>query len=182
MKPERLVSRLMVIAFLASLPVTTGACGFILTHAPPEGHEQMDYFTCTESDAGPIIDFVWAGLNVAGAIVYASDPDAYENSSAGIAVGLGWGAFSTSAGIVGLNKTKKCRAAKRQLAERQARGRAAERDQPADILVQTVVLMPAVDTLNNAGLVTAHATGAVIIAARTDNVVGTGNIVVVSPR
>jgi uncharacterized protein YjdB len=179
----------------------------------------MDYFTCTESDAGPIIDFVWAGLNVAGAIVYASDPDAYENSSAGIAVGLGWGAFSTSAGIVGLNKTKKCRAAKRQLAERQARGRAAERDQPADILVQTVVLMPAVDTLsvgeqvqlvaaaynssgaiiankmfawsssndatasvNNAGLVTAHATGAVIIAARTDNVVGTGNIVVVSPR
>lgn len=179
----------------------------------------MDYFTCTESDAGPIIDFVWAGLNVAGALVYASDPDAYENSSAGIAVGLSWGVFSTSAGIVGVNKTKKCREAKRQLAERQARGRTAEQDQPADMVVQTVVLAPAVDTLtvgeqvqlmatahnsggaiiankmfawsssndaiasvSGAGQVTAHAVGAVVIAARTDGVVGTSSIVVVSPH
>ena len=36
----------------------------------------------------------------------------------------------------------------------------------------------AIASVNNAGLVTAHATGAVVIAANTDNVVGTANIVV----
>ena len=179
----------------------------------------MDYFTCTEGDVGPIVDFVWAGLNLAGVIAIASDPDAYENSTGGVVVGLSWVAFSGAAGIVGLNKTKKCRAAKRQLAERAARGRAAERDQPADIVVQSVDLTPAADTLtvgervqlvataynssgavipnrmfswsssndamasvSNAGLVTAYAVGAVVIAGRTDNVVGRANIVVVSPR
>lgn len=224
MKPKRLVVRLVVIAIVGSLPVTTGACGFILTHGPPEGHEQMDYFTCTEGDVGPILDFVWAGLNLAGAIACAAQSDDYYDDSyydkgTCTAVGLTWGVVSTSAGVVGVNKTKKCRAAKLQLAERQARGRATPRAQPADIIVQTVVLMPAADTLtvgeqvqlvasaynssgaiiankmfawsssndaissvSSAGLVTAHAVGSVVIAARTDNVVGTSQILVVSAR
>ncbi len=223
MKPKRLVTRFVVILSLAFLPVTAGACGFFLTHGPPEGYEQMSYFTCTEEDIGPILDFAWAGLNVAGAIICAAQGDDYYNES-GIdsgtctAVGLTWGVVSTSAGIVGVNKTKKCRDAHRQLSERQAQGRAGELVQPADLIVQTVVLTPALDTLtvgqqvqlvasaynsrgviianrmfswsssndaicsvNNSGIIMAHAIGSVVIAARTDNVVGTSHIVVVSP-
>ncbi|MDH3459125.1 MAG: Ig-like domain-containing protein, partial [Gemmatimonadota bacterium] len=40
----------------------------------------------------------------------------------------------------------------------------------------------AIASVNNAGLVTAHASGAVVIAANTDNVVGIANMVVASPR
>ena len=119
-----------------------------------------------------------------------------------------------SAGV-GFSKSKSCRAAKRQLAERQ---RAARAQRVADAVAQTVVVRPAVDTLaiggrvqlgaiaycssggilhnktsawsssddaiasvNDAGQVTAHANGAVVIAANTDNVVGTANVVVASP-
>ena len=186
---------------------------------PPVGHEQMDYFTCTEGDAGPILDIVWAGLNVAGAVVCAADPDSYENSGACVAVGLGWGALSGTSAVVGFGKTKKCRDAKQQLAERQSQQRAPGREQQADIVVQSVVLTPSADTLaigdrvqltaaaynssgavipnrmfawsssndaiasvSSTGLVTAHATGEVVIAARTDNVVGTATLVIVSRR
>ena len=204
----------------ALLPVVTGGCGFLFSHAPPEGHEQMDYFTCTEGDAGPIIDIVWAGLNVAGAAVIASDPDTYANADAAIVGGISWGVISGAAAVVGFNKSKKCRAAKRALAERQGQRPAVRREpQPADDVVQAVVINPAADTLgvgervqlvasaynssggmvpnkmfawsssnaaiasvNNAGLVTAHASGAVVIAANTDNVVGIANMVVASPR
>ncbi len=119
MNRKRFASHLTVVALLGLLPMATGACGFIFSHAPPQGHEQMEYFTCTESNTGPIIDVIWAGLNVLGVLVVAGDPDAYVNSSEAIAGGLAWGAFSGAAAGVGFNKSKKCRAAKRQLAERQ---------------------------------------------------------------
>ncbi len=45
------------------LPAVTSGCGFVFTHAPPDRHYEMDYFACTENNAGPIIDLVWAGLN-----------------------------------------------------------------------------------------------------------------------
>jgi uncharacterized protein YjdB len=194
--------------------MTTGACGFIFSHAPPEGHEEMDYFTCTDNNAGPIIDVIWASLNVLGALVAAGDPDAYENSSQIIAVGLSWGVLSGAAAGVGFNKTKKCKAAKRAQAQRQGQG-AREDTRAGDTVVQAVVVSPdaatltvgqriqlvatalnssggsvpnkmftwsssndAIASVNNAGQVTAHAVGSVVIAANTDNIVGTTNVVV----
>ena len=175
----------------------------------------MDHFSCTESDAGPILDFVWAGLNVLGAIAVAADPDGYEDSEQIIVVGLAWGIFSSASGATGLGKTKKCRAAKQEVAALHAEERRGEVS-PTDMVVQAVVLTPSVDTLavneqrqliavaydtsgavipdrtfywsssndaiasvSNAGLVRAHASGAAVIAARADNVVGTATIVVV---
>ena len=214
---KRFGSRLMTISLLALLPTATG-CGFVFSHAPPEGHEQLDYFTCTENNAGPIIDVVWASLNVLGALVAAGDPDAYAEGT--VAIGLSWGILSAAAAGVGFNKSKKCKAAKRALAARQVQGRVQRREPPpADLVVQAVVLNPPADTLrvgervqltataygsggvaipnklfrwsssndaiasvNNAGLVTAHASGTVVIAANTDNIVGTANIVVTSQR
>jgi len=113
---------------------------------------------------------------------------------------------------VGFDKTSKCIAAKRKLAERRAKA-------PAVADVQTVQITPAVDTLavgeriqliasaiassgaavpdrtfawsssndaiasvSNSGLVTTHATGMVVIAANTNNLVGTASIVVVAVR
>jgi hypothetical protein len=210
------------VCLIGVLLAGTQACGFLFSHAPPEGHEQMDYFSCTENNTGPIIDVVWGSLNVIGALVVASDPDYYESEGydpgTAVAVGLAWGAVSGTAAVVGFNKSKKCRAAKQALAERQAQALpAAEQPTPSlDMTVHAVVISPASDTLksigaqvqltatarnsagvvvfnkafrwsssndaiasvSNAGLVTAHAPGTVAIAANTENVVGTAEIVV----
>ena len=214
---KRFGSRLMTVSLLTLLPMAT-SCGFLFSHAPPEGHEQMDFFSCTESNAGPIIDVIWASLNVLGALAAASDPDAYAEGTT--AIGLSWGILSGAAAGVGFNKSKKCKAAKRALAARQTQGRVERREPPpADLVVQAVVVSPAADTLqvgervqltataynsggvaipnqpfrwsssndaivsvNNAGQITAHASGTVVIAANTNNVVGTANIVVASRR
>ena len=72
--------------------MATGACGFIFSHGPPEGHEQMDYFVCTESNAGPIIGPTCGGLLVFAALSAAADPGlydlAYYSNSGDIAVVL----------------------------------------------------------------------------------------------
>ena len=200
------------VVVLALLPLLLTGCGFVLTQGPPSGHEQMAAFSCTESNAGPTLDIAWAGLNVLGAVIAASDPSAYENSGQIVAVGVGWGVFSSFAAASGFNKSKQCRRALQQLAQRNAR--------PTDVpSVQAVVVSPPEDTLgtgervqlvasahgsggtaipnrdfmwsssndaiasvSNAGLVTAHAAGTVVIAANTSNVVGTVRIVVTAPR
>jgi hypothetical protein len=218
------LSRLATASILGFLLMSSTGCGFIFSHAPPEGYEQMDYFSCTESNAGPIIDVVWGSLGVINAILVAADPDYYrdEGYEPGglIAVSLSWGMVSGAAAVVGFNKSKKCRAAKLELAQRQARGRMERTDLAAgDVVVQAVVIAPATDTLlvgervqlmatahnssgasipnkvftwsssndaiasvTNAGLVTAHANGTVVVAANTDNVVGTARIVVKAPE
>jgi len=215
MKTERCVARTAAVALVGCLTIVSSACGFIFSHAPPDGHEQMNSFSCTESNAGPIVDIVWAGLNVVGAVQAASDPDAYVNSSQIVAVGLSWGVVSSAAAAVGFNKSNRCRAAKRQLGERQARGLVA----PVVSIPRGVVIAPSADTLrvgervqlvatahssggavipqsiftwtssndaiasvNGAGLVTAHAAGSVVIAARAADVVGTASVLVLPPR
>ena len=201
MNRTRFASRLTAVAFLGLVPAATGACGFILSHAPPVGHEQMDSFTCTESNVGPIVEGLYGFLVFGTALSFGAQIS-----------GLAYAGFFSVAAAVGFSKSRKCRAAKRALAQRLS----ARRDPRAvDTVVQAVVVNPATDTVtigervqlvatahnssgaivanrmfvwsssndaiasvNNAGLVTAHATGAVVIAAHTDVMVGTANIVV----
>jgi uncharacterized protein YjdB len=142
MKPK-----LIVLGFLSLL--STG-CGFVFTHAPPTGHEQMESFTCTESDAGPILDVVWASLNVLGAAAAASDPNAYENSGQIVTVGLAWGVFSSLSAASGFKKSKQCRRALQQLVQRQAQRQPSPTGQilPTDVpSVQAVLVNPSEDTL-----------------------------------
>jgi len=110
--------RLPLVAVLA-LPLSAGTvgCGFIFTHGPPEGYKQMDYFSCTEANTGPILDVVWGGLNLLGAMAAASNPDEYENSDQIVAVGLMWAGVSGAAAAVGFSKTSKCRDAKQEMAQ-----------------------------------------------------------------
>ena len=91
---KRLGSRPMTISLLALMALTTG-CGFIVSHGPPEGHEQLDYFTCTESNTGPILDVIFASLNVISALAVAADPNSnfYIDSDQAIVSGLLVGCF-----------------------------------------------------------------------------------------
>lgn len=220
METQKRFSQLAGCALAACLALMSAGCGLLISRGPPAGHEQMAYFSCTESDAGPTVDLIWAALNVIGAAVAAADPDAYEDPDQIIVVGLGWGVVSSVSAVSGFRKSSRCRAAKQQLAERQAQGRAAPLGpQPDTAIVQAVVVSPPADTLmvgervqlvatahgssgavipgrvftwsssndaiasvGNAGLVSAHAAGAVVIAANTGNVVGTAQIVVVAQR
>src|SRR5258705_12721776 len=120
MKRTNGIRRACIAGCLAICALSVSACGFVFTHGPPAGHENLQYFSCTESNTGPILDIVWAGLNVIGALTVAGDPSSYDNPDERVAVGVAWGVVSSSAAAVGFNKTKKCRAAKQQLAARQA--------------------------------------------------------------
>ena len=130
-----------------ALLVAISSCGFIMTQAPPQNHEQLTYFSCTESNAGPIIDIIWAGLNVLGAVSVAGDPNSYNNPGQVEAVGFTWGVVSGAAAVVGFGKTSRCRAAKRQLAERQARGHTEVHSAGSDSSVAAVTIAPGADTL-----------------------------------
>ena len=99
-------SRIALLA-LTCVALATSGCGLIFSKGPPAGHEQMDYFTCTESDVGPILDVVWGSLNLLGALSIASNPEAYEetygvSSSSGIAIGIAWAGISTASAVTGL--------------------------------------------------------------------------------
>ncbi len=211
MNRNRSLSHLTIL-LLGVTPFALGACGLLFTHGPPPEHEHLDYFTCTESNTGPILDVVWGALNLVGAAAIAGNPDQYDNPDQAEASGVIWGLVSGVSAGVGFDKTSKCIAAKRKLAERRAKA-------PAVADVQTVQITPAVDTLavgeriqliasaiassgaavpdrtfawsssndaiasvSNSGLVTTHATGMVVIAANTNNLVGTASIVVMAVR
>jgi len=136
---------------LAVLPVATAGCGFLLVQGPPSGHQQMTAFSCTEGTAGPILDLVWGGLNVLGAVAAMSSPDSYENPDQIVVVGLGWGLVSGLSAAAGFNKTTQCKAALQQLSARSghaaALGAAAPIGLPSDLTVQAVSIGPSADTL-----------------------------------
>ncbi len=205
---------------LGLLSLLQTGCGFVFSKGPPAGHEQMLAFSCTESDAGPILDIIWGGLNVLGALTVASDPSSYDNPGQVEVVGVAWGVFSSFSAASGFNKSKQCRRALQQLAERNAQRANPALALPADLSSFAVVVVSpsddsvrvgeqrqlvataqnssgtpipnrefrwsssndAVASVSNAGLVTAHAAGTVVIAANSGNVVGTARIVVTAPR
>jgi hypothetical protein len=141
-------SRYRLATFLTLIPFALGACGLLFTHGPPAGYEHLESFSCTQSNTGPVIDVVWAALNVAGALVVAGSPDQYENPDQAEASGIFWGVLSGVAAGVGFDKVKKCVAAKRDLAERQAKARATAPVPPISSGdIQTVQVAPGVDTL-----------------------------------
>ncbi len=146
MNPQGSLYRLAIV--LTLIPFALGACGLIFTHGPPAEYEHLEHFSCTASNTGPVIDVVWGALNLAGALVVAGNPDQYLNPDQAEASGLFWGVLSGVSAGVGFDKVKKCVAAKRDLAERQAKARSSAAGPslgPADI--HSVQVAPAVDTL-----------------------------------
>jgi hypothetical protein len=110
---------------LAAVPLH--GCGWLFVHAPPEGHERLPYFTCTEESTLPTLDGIFAGLALVGTVVAATSADeagygsyggdTYSAQSivvGGIAEGLVFGLSAAS----GARKVRECREAKRQWLER----------------------------------------------------------------
>ena len=129
------------------LLVAASGCGFAFTHGPPAGHEQLEYIPCTESDAGPILDLIWGGLNVLGAIAVAAEPDQYDAAGVTIASGLAWGVFSSFSAASGFRKASACQSARAALAHRQAERSVMPVAMTDSVMVVAVVISPAADTL-----------------------------------
>ncbi len=51
-------------SLIAWLTFSAGGCSFVFVSGPPLGHEELEYFTCTESNSVPVLDVLWAGLDV----------------------------------------------------------------------------------------------------------------------
>ncbi len=112
-------ARSAILALLVAGLLGNTGCSFLFVSGPPDPMPQQPvYLSCTESNAWPIIDAIWAGLNGLGAAVAVSAEEGtgegeIENRGQVIAVGLAWLAISGSASIYGFSKTGKCRHARR---------------------------------------------------------------------
>jgi hypothetical protein len=113
MRPRPTLCALAVIAALAG---TTG-CSFVLVHGPPAGPERLAEFSCTRSNALPILDAIAAGTSLfLGAKLLTANTSDAGGWAAGIVVaGTGFALegllFGTSA-VGGFVKTSRCRAAR----------------------------------------------------------------------
>jgi len=121
MKP---CSALCTLVLGAALAGTTG-CSFVLVHGPPAGHDRLAAFSCTSSNALPILDAIAAGtgLFVGGTLLAATSSDASGWVAPYVVVGAGFAldglVYGTSA-VSGFVKTSRCRAALRELGAREA--------------------------------------------------------------
>jgi hypothetical protein len=171
MKRDRRRSSLCAVAMTGFLLLPMFGCGFFLTKGPPAGYEGMEYFTCTESNAGPIVDVIWGGLNVLGAGVASVSPDDEGNRNQAVTVGLSWGVVSGLSAATGFRKTSQCRRAKQLQMERLARARGASTPASDAPLVRAVVVTPAARSLTIGErvqlLATAHSSSGAVIPDRS---------------
>ena len=136
--------------------LAVGGCGFALVKGPPTTHQSQIYFNCTEGNAGPMVDLGWASLSLLLVMTPGNDSRSEPEPVTGIAkvIGLTSAVVSGSSAIVGFGKTRRCRDAKRLLAERLAQGSTvapqaagAQSNPAAANSVQAVTIRPAADTI-----------------------------------
>lgn len=111
------VTRLGVISAMILTMSLHSGCSFLFVKGPPANHAEVASFDCSEGNAWPVIDTIWAGLNGLGAASAAGDD---ENPDQGqiVAVGLAWLAVSGISAIYGFSKVSACSDAKRLRDER----------------------------------------------------------------
>ena len=107
---------IMQCSVIAWLTFSAGGCSFVFVSGPPLGHEELEYFTCTESNSVPVLDVLWAGLNASSLAAGASS----SPSGAVVGVSLGWVALSGFSAWTGFKRVNECRAARIELARRTA--------------------------------------------------------------
>jgi len=85
----------------------------------PANHQQLVAFDCTTSVAAPVLDAVWGGLNLAGALAAASGNDRSwsgpSDRGTTFIVGMGWAVISGVAAGYGFVHTRVCRQAKDEI-------------------------------------------------------------------
>lgn len=97
-------------------------CSFLFVHGPPEKHENLRYFDCTSSYAGPVADTGWALTDgVFFAALASAHGDLEEDGSGeknytGEMVFLGvLGVIHIASAIYGVGNAGQCRDAKQHL-------------------------------------------------------------------
>jgi hypothetical protein len=130
MRTTNLIAIMMVALLFHS------GCSFLFVKGPPEQHAQMSSFDCSESNAWPVIDTIWAGLNGLGAISASNDsttPSPGQPShSQVVAVGVSWLVVSGISAIYGFSKVSTCNDARRQREERYQRAAGVSGAPPVD--------------------------------------------------
>ncbi len=114
MRKRRTAGALALSAILA----TSGGCSFVLVQGPPRQHEQLASFSCTRSNAVPVLDAVLAGTSLfVGATLLAATgghTDTWLGPYAvvGTTFTLEGMVFGVSS-LVGFRRTADCRTAHR---------------------------------------------------------------------
>ncbi len=113
MRPRSALRSLLLGAALAG----STSCSFVLVHGPPAGPERWAPFSCTRSNALPILDALVAvtGFFVGGTLVAGGSSSEWTVPYAVVGGGfvLEGLVFGTSA-VTGFAKTSRCRAARRE--------------------------------------------------------------------
>jgi hypothetical protein len=67
--------RRIVLALALSFSLPLSACSFVFVSGPPPQHEQLPYFSCTESRVAPVLDVIFAVLQGANFLLAATQSD-----------------------------------------------------------------------------------------------------------
>ncbi|HEX4423252.1 MAG TPA: hypothetical protein VH165_35320 [Kofleriaceae bacterium] len=94
-------------------------CSFLFVSGPPADHARRASFDCSESNAVPVLDTIWAGLNALGAISATGD-GTNPNQGEIVAVGVGWLVVSGISAIYGYSQVSQCKKAKQEREDRYA--------------------------------------------------------------
>ncbi len=114
-----------------ALAISITGCSFVFVDGPPKNHSQRPSFDCSSSHAVPVLDAVFAALEIANFALAAYDTDqdwndTYKNQApfsrkTGLAIYGVLAALGASGSYYGFDRTTACREAKAELAARQAR-------------------------------------------------------------
>lgn len=126
------------------LCVSSPACSILLVDGPPEGYRQMSSFRCTEGDAIPVLDALWAAANgvaAANAWLDTTTPERTEIMVFGTSMTVVAGVSSA----IGFRRRSACREARLEMS------RLRQQRPPADDAAESDGGAPALDGLDVPG-------------------------------
>ena len=98
-----------------SFALSAGGCSWIFLNGPPVGHEERDFFYCTESKTAPVIDAIIGGYT----LLKASTIYGYALIDPQVNRFIWAGLFGASA-YTGFGRVKRCQSAQLEAARRRA--------------------------------------------------------------
>jgi hypothetical protein len=107
------VKRVGWVAAMISTMAFQSGCSALFVHGPPANHAELASFECSDSNAWPVVDTIWAGLNGLGAASAAGD-DANPDQDQIVLVGVTWLVISGASAIYGFSKVAACHDARGQ--------------------------------------------------------------------
>jgi len=148
-KKTRSTSTTLVVVTISLL---SSGCGLLMTTAPPANHVSLPAFSCTESNVGPGLDGIMAGMMVLnGGLTLANSDDYYYSKKEAhtvVAINAGLGLLYGISASKGMQKTKDCRAAKQEFMLRMAQQQPSTAETQNGTIIQFVRVTPVVDTLS----------------------------------